>query len=93
MDAARAYHGDDGPERSRPVVKGHLEDIRHTLMRTRDQLRSMLARCRGEPTTLQAGGAQGGQPLEPDHLVFIGEQTVQISGEILKLTEEIAEFV
>lgn len=89
--AEKSYGAECAVERSRPVIKGHLVDTRDTLVQTRDRLRSILSRLRGHGLPEGANSCIS-QP-DPDHIVFIGEQTVQLSNEVMSLTGEIADYI
>jgi len=85
-------HWSDQPRGGRSTVQGQLVSTRDNLLNIQRALRNTLDRLRGP--TVEAERAHGApQPPDPDHIVFLGEQTVELSVDCDRLLNQLADYI
>lgn len=78
-------------ERSKPAIRDHWNEVQNQLRETRDILQSALGRLRG-PSVLSGASERPSQP-DPDHVVFLGQQTMGLAGEVTSLARDLADYI
>jgi hypothetical protein len=88
----RNYRGAE-VSRSTSTVNSQLITTRDNLRSVRAGLWQALNRVRGP--TVEPASARGDrdQRPDPDHIVFLGEQIVELSAECDKLLSELAQYI
>jgi len=90
--AEASVHWSDQPRRDRSAVQGQLISTRDNLVNIQSALRRALDRVRG-PSVEAASGSKGANMPDPDHIVFLGEQTVELSADCDRLLNQLADYI
>lgn len=93
-NAAQSWVGSSpaAVERSKPAIRDHWNEVQNQLRETRDILQSALNRLRGPSATLGREAAGASQP-DPDHIVFLGQQTAGLASEVTSLARDLADYI